>query len=109
MRKRQRKESGLEVSGGDAIVAVKLHVIERGGDSIPSGHGRGFVALHVSFGGENHVAVAHRLVDENNFDLERSSNSERSRAEEVHSCRADVAGDKRDRRFLGDIVDAPQS
>ena len=80
-----KKQSGLEEAGGDAIVAVELHVIERSGDSIPSGHGCGLVALHVGSGGQNYIAVPHRFTNENDLDLERRSNGERPRAEEIHA------------------------
>ena len=65
MRERQGKESGLEESGGDAVVAVKLHVIERGGDAKPAGHRRGFVTQDVRARGQYHVAVTHWTADEN--------------------------------------------
>src|ERR1700738_2463659 len=77
------KVSGLEEAGGDAIVAVELHVIEGGGDSVPTGHGRGFAALHVSPGGEKNATVTHGLADENDIDLERSSDGEGPWAEEI--------------------------
>jgi hypothetical protein len=64
-----RQESRLKEAGGDTIVAVELHVIEGGGDAIPSGHGCGLAALDVSSGGENDVAVTHRFAHENDFDF----------------------------------------
>src|ERR1700675_5071966 len=66
-----KKQLGLEEAGGDTIIAVKLHVIEGSGDSIPSRHGCGLVALDVSAGGQNYIAVTHRSAYENDFDLQR--------------------------------------
>ena len=103
------KRSGLKEAGWDAIVAVELHVIEGGGDSVPTGHGRGFAALHVSPGGEKNATVTHGLADENDIDLERSSDGEGPWAEEIDTSRADVARNQGDWKFLGDIVDAAQS
>jgi hypothetical protein len=102
-------DSGLEETRGDAIVAIELHIVEGGGDSVPSGRGGGFAALHMSPGGEHYVAVAHRLADENDFYLERGADGERSGAKEVDACRADVTRNQSDGKFLGDIVDAAQS
>ena len=103
------EDSGLEETGGDAIVAVELHVIERGGDSVPTGRGGGFTALHVSRGGEDNVTVPHGLADENDFYLQRGANGERSGTEEVNACRADVAGNQSNGKFLRDVADAAQS
>src|SRR5712664_612004 len=103
------KDSGLEETGGDAIVAIELHVDEGGGDSVPSRRGGGFAALHVSSGGEDNVAVAHRLANENDFYLERGADGERFGAKEVDAGGADVAGNQSDGKFFGDIVDATQS
>ena len=103
------EDSGLEETGGDAIVAVELHVIEGGGDSVPTGRGGGFTALHVSRGGEDNVTVPHGLADENDFHLQRGANGERSGAEEVNAGRADVAGNQSDGKFLRDVADAAQS
>jgi hypothetical protein len=104
-----KQGSGLEETGGNTIVAVELHVIEGGGDSVPTGHGRGFAALHVSSGGEKNATATHGLADEDDIDLERSSDGERPWAEEVDASRTDVAGDQSDWKFLEDIVDAAQS
>jgi hypothetical protein len=60
----------------------------------------------VSSGGEKNATVTHRLADENDIDLERSSDGEGSWAEEVDASRAYVAGNQSDWKFLGDIVDA---
>src|SRR6202521_1467089 len=102
-------ESGFEEASGDTIVAVELHVIEEGGDSVPTGSGGGFGALHVSAGGEHDVAVTHGLADENDFELEQSSHGERPGAEEVDAGRADVPGNQSDWKFLGDGVNAAQA
>jgi hypothetical protein len=103
-----RRDGGsrLEEAEGDAIVAVELNVIERGGDSIPTGHGGRLAPLHVSPGGENYTAVAHRLADEDDFDLEGSANGEVPRTQEVDAGGADVASDERDGEFFGDMVNA---
>src|ERR1700688_4613080 len=95
-------ESGFEEASGETIVAVELHVIEEGGDSVPTGSGGGFGALHVSAGGEHDVAVTHGLADENDFELEQSSHGERPGAEEVDARRADVPGNQSDWKFRGD-------
>jgi len=102
-------DSGLEETGGDAIVAIELHIIEGSRDSIPSGRSGGFAALHVSSGGEDNVAVAHRLADENDFYLERGADGERFGTKEVDAGGADVSGNESDGKTLGDVVDAAQS
>src|SRR5258708_27356429 len=71
--KRNREQSGLEEAGGDAIVAVELHVIEGSGDSVPSGHRGGLVALAVSPCGQNYVSVNPPFSDENELDLQQTA------------------------------------
>jgi hypothetical protein len=102
-------DSGLEETRGDAIVAIELHIIEGGGDSVPSGRGGRFTALHVSSGGEDNVAVTHRLADENDFYLDRGADNKGSGAKKVDTCGTDVARNQSDGKIFGDIVDAAQS
>src|SRR5260370_25326030 len=40
-------DSGLEETGGDAIVAIELHIIERSRASIPSGRSGGVGTAHL--------------------------------------------------------------
>ena len=103
-----RRDGGsrLEEAEGDAIVAVELNVIERGGDSIPTRHGGRLAALHVSSSGENYVAVPHGLADEDDFDLQRSANDEVPRTQEIDTGGADVASDERDGKIFGYMVNA---
>src|SRR6266436_3503132 len=103
------RESGLEETRRDAIVAVELHVIEGSGDAVPTRRGRGVGALHVRAGGEHDVTLPHRLADENDFELERRSDGERPGAEEVDARRADIAGNQCYGKILGYAVDAAQS
>ncbi len=102
-------DSGLEETGGDAIVAIELHIIEGSRDSIPSGRSGRFTALHVSSSVENNIAVAHGLADENDFYIKRSADGERFGAKEVDAGGADVSRNESDGKFLGDVVDAAQS
>jgi len=102
-------ESGLKETGRDTIVAVELHVVERGGDAIPSGHGSRLVTLNMGPGGQNNTAVAHRLADQHNVDLDRSSNGERPGAQEVNAGGTDIARNKRDGEFLWSVVDTAES
>jgi len=105
-RRENGNNSGLQKAGGHAVVAVELHVVEGGGDSVPAGHGGELATLDVSASGQDDIAVAHRLADQNNFNFDRSADRERPRAEEVNASGADVARDERDRRFLRDTVHA---
>ena len=91
-----KKQLGLEEAGGDTIIAVKLHVIEGSGDSIPSRHGCGLVALDVSFGGENYIAMTQRFTYEDDLYVQRSANGKRPRTEEIDARRANVPRDERD-------------
>lgn len=102
-------DSGLEETGGDAIVAIELHIIEGSGDSAPSGRGSGLTTLHASSGGENNAPAPHGLADENDFYLERGADDERFGAKEIDAGGADVSRNESDGKFLGDVVDAAQS
>jgi hypothetical protein len=67
------------------------------------------VALDVGPGGQHNTTVAHRLADQHNVNLKRSSNRERPGAEEVDACRTDIAGNKRYGKFLWSVVDTAES
>jgi hypothetical protein len=101
--------SRLEEAGGDPIVAVELHVVEGGGDSVPTRSGCGVAALHVSARREHDVAVPHGLADENDLELEDRTGRERPRTKEANPGGADVAGHKSDGKLFGDVVNAAQA
>jgi hypothetical protein len=104
-----REESGLQESRGNPVVTVKLNVIKRSSDSIPSRGCSGFTAMDVGAGGEDYIAVSHRLTHQNDLDFERSSYRERSRAEEVDSGRTDIASNQGHRKIFGNVVHASES
>ena len=100
---------GFEVARGDAIVAIELNIIKRGGDSVPPRHGGGLVTLHVGSSSENDVPVAHGLADQDNLEFDASTGSQRLGAKKIDTGRADIARDQRNRKFFGDIADAAQA
>src|SRR5258708_14468463 len=60
-------DSGLEETGGDAIVAIELHIIEGSRDSIPSGRSGGCGAVQVSAGGPENGCGAPYAGDDEKF------------------------------------------
>jgi hypothetical protein len=76
------------------IVAVKLDVIKSGGDAIPTGHGSGFGAAHMSQGDHNDVAEAERLTDQDNFEFDGSAGWQLPGAEKIDAGGTDVASNE---------------
>jgi hypothetical protein len=103
-----RGELWFQKSRGQAIIAIELHIVKRSSDSVPSGHGRRFQALHVRHGGDDHVPTAHGTADQNDFQLDRCPHSNLLRAEKIDARRAKVASNQGDGKFLRDVVDAAQ-
>ena len=105
----QSKVSGLEVAGGDAVVAVELDVVEGGGYAVPAGGGSGFATLDMGAAGQDYVAVAHGPADQDDFNFDGGSDGKRAGAEKIDAGGADVASDQGDGKILGDFVDAAQA
>jgi len=97
----RRERSGFKEAGGNVVVAVKLDVIEFGGDAKPAGHGGGLNAAHTGHGGEDNVAKAERPADENDFQLDGGAKSELLGAKEIDAGGADVASDESDGMGFG--------
>jgi hypothetical protein len=106
---RNATDSRLQEARGHVVIAVKLDVIEGGGDAKPAGHRRGFVTQDVRARGQYHVAVTHWTADENNFQFNESSGIKLPGAQKINSRRADVSRDERYGKFLGHIVHTAQA
>ena len=106
---RKATDSWLQEARGHVVIAVKLDVIERGGNAKPAGNRSGFVTQDVRAGGQYHVAVTHGTADENNFQFDESSGLKLPGAQKINSRGADVSRDERYGKFLGHIVHAAQA
>ena len=98
----KQARSGFEEARGYVVVAVKLDIIESGGDAEPAGHGGGLDAANACPGGENNIAEAERSADEDDFKLDRRGEKELLGAEKIDAGGTDVAGDKGDGIGFGD-------
>jgi len=101
-------ELRLQEAVRNAVVAVKLHVVEGGGDPIPARHAGRLEALDVRACGENNVAAAHGTADQNDLEFHGCAGGELLGAEKVNSGGADVAGHKGNWEFFGDAIHAAQ-
>src|SRR5260370_10106848 len=64
----------LEKTRRNAVVAVKLDIIECRGDAIPARHRTGLDAAHMRDGSNNHLPEAPGLAYHHNLKLVRSAN-----------------------------------
>jgi len=76
---------------------------------VPAGGGGGFATLDVGAGGQDHIALAHGLADQDDFNFDGGSDGQRAGAEKVDAGGADVASNQGDGKIFGDFVDAAQA
>jgi hypothetical protein len=63
----------------------------------------------VGHGDYNHVAQAHRLADQDNFELDRGSSGELLGAKKVDARGTDIARDESDGRIFARAIDGAQA
>ena len=100
---------GFQVARRNAVVAVKLNIIERGSDAKPSGHGSGAGSAHVRQGGGDNVAESQGPADQDDFKFDRGANFQLFGTQEKDASRADVASDERDWKLFGNAANAAQA
>src|SRR5260370_14937572 len=96
------RELWFQITGRDAVVAVKLDFIEGRGDAIPAGHGSGFCSAHARHRCHDDVAEAQGFADQHDFQLDRDADCQLPGAQKIDASGADVASDKRYGKFLGE-------
>jgi hypothetical protein len=84
----------MQKTGRHAVVAVKLDIIEGGGDAMPARHGGGFRSANMSHGCHNDIAEAQGLADEHDFQLDGGASRQQPGAKKIDAGGADVASDK---------------
>jgi hypothetical protein len=89
-----------QITARNAVIAVKLDIIEGCGDAMPPRHGGGFCSANARHCGSDNVAEAQGLADQNDFKLDGGTNCQLPGAKKIDSGRTDVASDKRYRKFL---------
>ena len=96
------RDGGLrfQKTGGKAIIAIKLNVIESGGDAVPAGHSGSFGAADMSARHHDDVAETQWLVNQHDFEFERSASRQMPGAKKINSGRTDIASDKSDGKFF---------
>jgi hypothetical protein len=86
---------------GDIVVAIKLQIVEGGGNAEPTRHGGGLKPRNTGFADDNHVSAAHRTANEDDFQFDLSIESQFARAQEENACGTDVARHEGDGEILG--------
>src|SRR6267378_3430652 len=99
----------FQKTGRNAIVAVKLDIIEGCGDAIPARHISGLCAAHLRHRSNHHVSEAQGLAYQHDLKLDRGANRQMDGAEKIDAGGADVASDQRNRKFLGHSARAPKA
>src|SRR6266481_1879138 len=90
----------LEITRRNAVIPVKLDVIEGGGDSKPAGRPSGFCPAHMSHRCNDDVAESQRPADQYDFKLDRGANRQLPGGSEIDAGRTDITGDKSNRKFF---------
>jgi len=100
-----RKDGSLllwsQITARNAVIAVKLDIIEGCGDAMPARHSGGFRSANARHCGSDNVAEAQGLADQNDFKLDGGANCQLPGTKKIDSRGADVASDKRYRKFFG--------
>jgi len=99
----------FQKAGRNAIVAVKLDIIESCGDAIPAGHSSGLCAAHMRHRSNHDVSEAQGLAYQYNLKLDRGANRQVQGAEEKDAGGADIASDQSNRKFLGHSARTPKA
>src|SRR5258708_3706872 len=81
----------FEKTRRNAVVAVKLDIIEYRGDAIPAGHRSGLCTAHMRHGSNHHVPEAQGLAYQYDLKLDRSANRQLPGAEKIDAGCAHVA------------------
>src|SRR5229473_6775101 len=95
-------ELGLQKTGRDAIVAVKLHILKERGNAGPAGHGGDFHAAYPSHRGKDDISEAQRLTYQNDLKFNRGSDGQLLGAKKIGAGRTNIARDERNRKFFRD-------
>src|SRR5437763_1136946 len=102
VRKRaEARELGFQITGRDAVVAVKLDIIEDCSDAMPARHGGRFCSAHTCHGCSDNVAEAQGFAYQHNFQFDRSANRQLPGTQKIDARGTDVASDQRYGKFLG--------
>src|SRR2546425_1567400 len=97
-----REELGLQKTGRDAIVAVKLHIFKERGNAVPAGHCGNFYAAYPSHRGQDDISEAQRLTYQNDLKFNRGSDGQLLGAKKIDAGRTNIARDERNRESFGD-------
>ena len=100
----EMEELRFQKTGRKTVVAIKLNVIEGGSNAVPAGHSGGFGAADVGARDHDDVAESQRLVDQYNFEFERSAGCQMPGAEKINAGRTDIASDESDGKFFGNSL-----
>ena len=98
---RKRTDLWPQITGRNSVVAIKFDIIKGCGDAVPTRHGGGFRSANTRHGNGYNIAKAQGLADQNDFKLDGGTNCQLPGAQKIDSGGADIASDKRYRKFLG--------
>jgi hypothetical protein len=91
---------GLQITRRNAVIAIKLHIIEGCSDTMPPRHSDGFSSADARGRDGDDVAQAQGLADQNDFKLDGGANRQFPGAKKIDTRGTDVASDKGYREFL---------
>jgi hypothetical protein len=81
----------LQETGGDAVVAVKRNIVERGSHAMPARHSRRLGTAYVRHGGREHISEAQGLAHQNDLQLNRSPDRQMFGTEKIDARGTDIA------------------
>jgi hypothetical protein len=99
----------FQITGRHSVVAIELDIIEGCGDAMPARHSGGFGSANTRHRDSDNVAEAQGFADQNDFELDGGANRQLPGAKKMDSGGADVASDKRYRKFLGHSAHAAKT
>lgn len=98
----------FQKTGRQAVVAIKLNVVEGRSDAEPAWHGGGLCTANTRHRDQDDISQAQGFTDEDHFKFNRSSGGQGLRRKEVNAGRADVPSHEGDGMFLRHATDTAE-
>jgi len=96
-------------TGRQAVVAIKLNVVEGRGDAEPAWHGGRLCAANARPRDQDDISQAQGFTDEDHFKFNRSSDDQGLRSKEVNAGRTDVPSHEGDGMLLRHATDTAET
>jgi hypothetical protein len=95
-------------TGRQAVIAIKLNVVEGRSDAEPAWHGCRLCAANARHRDQDDISQAQGFTDEDHFKFNRSSGGQGLRRKEVNAGRTDVPSHEGDGMFLRHAADTAE-